>query len=481
MVFLPVWLWEVIIPIVTKDDTVNFFQRTILELLKYRKNDRHMIAEWLGVDIELVDVIIDTELLHRGWVKVDGRNINLTEKGQAVLNNERLQSYRSELGYIIQDAVSGELWPRIISNKLNYLDIDDNGDNITMPVDRNTGKLVKPFIVNTSQERRYSEPDRNQVREAIERYKRAVASGRIRNEMSIDSVQSRMTADNFELLGMSPKPYFILSHIQHSGDSNHIAQLKDPIHITQSDSWIINLHEQISKQHKPFANKIKHFMGQEDSSDKSVAEFEREILEEIRFEMVTAFPNLDKVPNLDEHLPKLLRRKKQIENHGNSSDIDDLMAQAQKSLEACFKHMLKKWSHRHNNVIPYNSDKEALFQALILRTNNNFTDELLQHFATCNPKQVRSAIGFSTEKYPSVSISLKPLISANLITIMDYSNHPLIQSKNPENDLISLHQICESRNQTSHDSNNKNIVINTSLAMTFADFTLDWITKYIDF
>jgi len=479
VVFLPVWLWEVITPVATQDDTVNFFQRTILELLKYHKNDRHMIAKWLGVDVELVDIIIDTELLHRGWVKVDARNINLTEKGWEVLNNERQQSYRSELGYLIQDALSGELWPRIISNQLNYLDINETEDGVTMPPDRNTGNIIKPFIINTSQERRYSEPDNNKIRETIERYKRAVASGRIRNEVNKDSGQSRMNTDNFELIGKAPKPYFILSHIEHSVDSNHIAQLRDPIHITQSDSWIINLHEQISQQHKPFANKIKRFMDQEDSSHKSVAEFEKDTLEEIRFEMVIAFPNLDKIPNLDEHLPKLLRRRKQLKNHENKSDIDDLMAQIQKSLEACFKHMLKKWSHKHDRVIPYNSNKEVLFQALILRTDVGFSDELLQHFATCNISHVRSAIGFSTGKYQQTNTSLKPLISANLLTIMDYSNHPLTQSKHPENDLDSLRQICELRNQTSHDSNSQNIAIDTLLAINLADFALNWIIKYI--
>lgn len=180
MAFLPVWLWEVITPIADKEDNFNFFQRTILELLKYNKRDRMQMSQWLNIDAELVDIIIN-ELFNRGYVNSDKGIINLTPLGWQALDKTATPSYKTQLGYIIQDAIDGHLWPRVVAHKLNYLDVVKNDHSVTIKADRNTGQNIEPFIVNTSQKYRFTKPTKNEFRQALELYKRAVASGRLRN------------------------------------------------------------------------------------------------------------------------------------------------------------------------------------------------------------------------------------------------------------------------------------------------------------
>ena len=479
MAFLPVWLWEVITPIADKEDNLNFFQRTILELLKYNKRDRMQMSQWLNIDAELVDIIIN-ELFNRGYVNSDKGIINLTPLGWQALDKTATPSYKTQLGYIIQDAIDGHLWPRVVAHKLNYLDVVKNDHSVTIKADRNTGQNIEPFIVNTSQKYRFTKPTKNEFRQALELYKRAVASGRLRNRSndSKKTATSNINLGNFDIASKQPTPYFILTHLQHSIDTKHFSQLQDPLHITQSDDWIIHLHDSIAQGNKPFASKVKRFMGLDQSDKQSVEEFEAHLQEEMRFEILSSYPNVDEIDNLDMHLAKLLRRQKYLEEHNYSADIDDLLLQSQKSLEACFKHVLTTYPHQHYKILPYSSDKKFLLQALILRANNRALDESLEPFSTCNVRAVQSAIGFSTGKYPTIYSSLKPIITANILAIADYSNHPLLLTDDLDADLLFLSQICDYRNESSHDGPKTDITQSTALDL--AKFTTQWVQNYLN-
>jgi hypothetical protein len=87
-VFLPVWIWKIFAPVATEQRKINFFQHTILEFLHIDQQDRLTIANWMGVDLELVDLIIDTELEPNGWIQVNHDRLNLTESGLRLLEDE---------------------------------------------------------------------------------------------------------------------------------------------------------------------------------------------------------------------------------------------------------------------------------------------------------------------------------------------------------------------------------------------------------
>ena len=115
---------------------------------------------------------------------------------------------------------------------------------------------------------------------------------------------------------------------------------------------------------------------------------------------------------------------------------------------------------------------------MILRVNNSALDERLEPFSTCNIKSVKSAIGFSTGKYSTIYSSLKPIITANILAIADYSNHPLLLTDDLDADLLFLSQICDYRNKSSHDGPQNHITQST--ALNLAKFTTQWVQNYLN-
>lgn len=101
------------------------------------------------------------------------------------------------------------------------------------------------------------------------------------------------------------------------------------------------------------------------------------MLEETSFESAVDFPFSERIENLSQHLNRLLTRKKKLEEKRNYFDIDDLLNQCQKALEACFKHMLCHWKHKlHANTTPKQLTREQIKTVLVLQVGEYFCEDL---------------------------------------------------------------------------------------------------------
>lgn len=474
-VFLSVWIWKIFAPVATEQRKINFFQHTILEFLHIDQQDRLTIANWMGVDLELVDLIIDTELEPNGWIQVNHDRWNLTESGLRLLEDEIEQQTDLQPYYLIQDAITGKLWHRLIPNKLHSLETTEHNGKVQILGSRDSGRYIEPFMVEPKNIFIPKAPSHNQILQTIKHHNWAVRGQNVRSHDEQRLYLDQQNLKNYEFYDQSPEAFYILSHIDHNQDSAHICQLQDPCHISQFDDWIQNLHIEIATKHKPFSDKVKRSLGQNIDENETIDEFEERLLQEISFELAIDFPYAHKIANLEKHLSRLLARKKQLEEKGNYYDIDDLINQCQKALEACFKQMLKTWQHKHADTTPKNMRREAIKTALILRSGQYFDERLLEQFCTVNASHVFSANGFSAGRFPNIGVSLKPLIVSSLLCIPDHQPHPLIQRSNAQQDLASLLKMCESRNDSTHDSANE-IDIPTALALS--QFTLDWVSFF---
>lgn len=475
-VFLSVWIWKIFAPVATEQRKINFFQHTILEFLHIDQQDRLTIANWMGVDLELVDLIIDTELEPNGWIQVNHDRWNLTESGLRLLEDEIEQQTDLQPYYLIQDAITGKLWHRLIPNKLHSLETTEHNGKVQILGSRDSGRYIEPFMVEPKNIFIPKAPSHNQILQTIKHHNWAVRGQNVRSHDEQRLYLDQQNLKNYEFYDQSPEAFYILSHIDHNQDSAHICQLQDPCHISQFDDWIQNLHIEIATKHKPFSDKVKRSLGQNIDENETIDEFEERLLQEISFELAIDFPYAHKIANLEKHLSRLLARKKQLEEKGNDYDIDDLINQCQKALEACFKQMLKTWQHKHADTTPKNMRREAIKTALILRSGQYFDERLLEKFCTVNASHVFSANGFSAGRFPSLDVSLKPRIVSSLLCIPDHQPHPLIQRSSAQQDLASLLEICGSRNVGSHDSSQPDISIPTALALS--QFTLDWVSFF---
>lgn len=475
MVCLPVWIWQILAPAAVQHE-LNFFQQIVLEFLHIGKTDRKTLAEWIGIDIELIDLIIDTELEPNGWIKIEKDKITLTDLGQRILENENEQHRDLQPYYLLQDAITGQLWQRLIPQKLKFADLLEHDNDIILKTDRDSGHTIHPFIVEPfTKISQPQKPTHNQILQTIQQHNWANRS-QVKRAADHDGYYiNKAQLNDYIFSKQSPEPFFILSHLQKDNIGTHLCQLQDPCHVSQVDEWIANLHIEIAKKHKPFSNKVKGFSQRTSKPEETIEQFEERINQEISFEVMIHFPQAHKITNLENHLFRLLARQKQVQETRNKYDVDDLINQCQKSLEACFKKMLKTWQHIHADTTPKQMKREAIKMALVLRSGQYFNEHLLEQFCTINSTHVFSANGYSAGRFPTIGISLKPLIVSNLLCIPDHQQHPLIQRKNAEHDLESLLQICESRNNIAHDSSNE---IDISTALILSNFTLDWISFF---
>lgn len=478
-VFLPVWIWKIFAPIATEQRNLNFFQQTVLEFLQIGQKDRLALANWMGVDIELIDLIIDTELEPNGWIQVNKESLNLTETGLRLLEDEVEQQADLQPYYLIQDAITGKFWHRLIPNNLHLLETTESNEKVQILGSRDSGHYIKPFMVEPRGTLIPKAPSHNQILQTIKHHNWAVRGKNVRNNDDPVQYLDQKNLKNYEFYDQSPEAFYILSHIDNSSDSAYMCQLQDPCHISQFDDWIKNLHVDIATKHKSFSDKVKRSLGQNIDEHETIQEFEERLLQEISFELAIDFPYAHKISNLEKHLSRLLARKKQLEEKGSYYDIDDLINQCQKALEACFKQMLRIWKHPHPRMIiaPKHSNKNTLNDALNLRLGQLFEKKLLESYASARYSNVFSANGFSAGIFSDPKASLKPLIVSNLLCIPDYQQHPLIQRVNTEQDLEFLLKICESRNDSTHDSDpTRELDISTALALS--EFTLDWISFF---
>jgi hypothetical protein len=475
---LPVWIWKVLAPI-PQHQKINFFQRTILGLIDAGQKDAVQIAEWMGVEKELILLIIATELKPNEWID---SHTTITIKGKSILND--YLEKRGELThcFMFQDALTGEIWPRLTKH---LKDIEASEDEKGWPIlskNLESGYKLKPFILNADSQKKLKKPSTQQVQKAIEHHNTAFYNARLRDAGW--SKDTKITIDEFDVPEQEPAPAFVLSHIMSSKHPEHICILQDPLHVSQIDEWIQELHIKLAKHNQALANKIRQFTGQQQIESETIEQFEQRITTEVAFEQLIDFPNVKQVPHLASHLAAVQRRKIQIEeflsldSKPNFSDVDDMVSQCQKACEACFKWMLKRWPLPHNRIIATNSTRENLQDALKQRVGRYFNPQTLTLFSKVPVRTVFSAIGYSVGDFLNANVSLQPLLVATLLSLPEYPDHPFLAIFTNEHDLLSFLNLMNDRNASSHASGQQTTV---SAALEHAEFTLSWIKSFTNY
>ena len=209
-VFIPIWLTKIVAPRVDRKKP-NLFQQTVLALVNVGQNDRTKMAEWLGVDIELIDIIIDTELLPNGWLTLEAGRLLLTENGKEMVNQKDVVNIDKEIYYVVQDAITLKFWPRLI-HKTHYIDVYEENNELYIIGNRETGSRIKPFIIYPERDIAPQQLSGGKVLNIINLHRRAFFSQSIRNEEDEYQLKN-INIDDFEIIDNHCEPFYILTNI----------------------------------------------------------------------------------------------------------------------------------------------------------------------------------------------------------------------------------------------------------------------------
>lgn len=117
-VLWPVLIHRVIYPEMRWAEA-NLFQRALLALVRAKTDNIDSLAELTGLHEDLIRLIV-AQCQANGWLAQDGKS--LTENGIKLLDDEDEDSTDMKSGYVLQDAITGRLWPRF-SHSLHELTV----------------------------------------------------------------------------------------------------------------------------------------------------------------------------------------------------------------------------------------------------------------------------------------------------------------------------------------------------------------------
>jgi len=459
----PVRIWQVLAP--GMDSSVlNIFQRTILGLMEAHQTDPADMAEWLGVDKELVQYILATQLMPNDWVDSRGR---LTREGVERLEQDVQARQDLKPGYVFQDAFSGNLWPRVVDS-LPYVEpssISGNG-RLRFRQRRESDWEEEPFIIKGGgfDSRR---PEINGLRESIQLGNNAIHNQKVRDELWTGELREYQI-DEIELIDPEPIPAYIFCWA--ISDPVHSWAISDPCAITRSADWMRKNVYSLAGKNTGFAGYLSSYLGESDEKE-TWEEMNARLEYEVEFDVYAHYPNAKNVPNLTAYLGALLRRKYKLEEledgRENFEDCDDIVTQAQKVLECCCQWMLTEWPCNPARINK-KWGNEDLFIAFDLIFRGSLSVDEVKAFS--NKTRAWELKNAARDKKKARQ-SLRALFATVILSIEEHPDHPVLHC--PSSSFFSgIAQLADNRNPIAHASGKFTKKQN---ALYWADFSIQWV------
>ena len=163
----PAWAWRVVAPEV-KDRKLNPLQRVVLRLHVAGCRRFAESGELLGLDPELVAYVAQ-ELVGTGLLEQDGAP---THRAGRVLEEAEVDVGDLRVGWVFQNALSGQLFPRFVRElPLATVDADDSGYPQITSGTKGNPFTMRAFIV-PSNNRPGAAPTPREILDAARRHRR---------------------------------------------------------------------------------------------------------------------------------------------------------------------------------------------------------------------------------------------------------------------------------------------------------------------
>ncbi|WP_064604473.1 hypothetical protein [Photobacterium sp. J15] len=461
----PVWVWEVLAPDSTRTK-LNLFQRTILGLINAGRPNPEEIAEWLGIEKEMVLYIIACQLQPNGWLDKNGK---LTETGLGLLENDLDVRRSLTTAYVFQDAISGKLWPRV-AHSLSDVEPESTTSKGTLVfmANRETGWQEEPYVVQCQS----SQPERPPIRtlcKAIQQGNNAIHNQKVRGEV-FDTTAQEFRPDEIDYIDEKPFKAYVFGWV--IDDKTQYWTVTDPIAISSSADYLRKDVFLQAQNNRVFAGRLSKFIGQAPEKE-TWEEMNRRLAAEVDFKTFANFKNIERIPNLSDYLGALLRREQLLIETGDDDyirfeDCDDIITQAQKVYECCFKWMLDEWPSPSKSFIKNNWKRDDVRNALEVLGEHWLSANDIENLANIKPGSIHYAA--MSEDH---STSLRPLIAACIFIQQYHEEHPLIKFTADELAISSILRIANIRNESAAHASGKKT--DKEIALECAKITTQWV------
>lgn len=426
-----------------KGRMLNLFEKTILELIKVtgsRSLTSTQIAEWLGLEEDMVLYILTATMQPNGWLD---KNFKITSEGIKLLESDEDADITSAL--IFQCAVTGKWLPRIAyeSNELEPVGLNNK---LEFKLDRASGRTEQAYKV-----RRYinapNEPDELILNDIIKKDSDArwVAFN------VIDGVDSlAKSSDRAILSSKASSSDYILVWADRS--SGYKFDFIDPFSLSDKASWMHDLFEQASKA-LPDLQKFVLSRFNDEDEELTYTENLQLMQEKARLEVLIQYPSAHSINGLIEPLFELLNDKEKLLCNKNSefSLNRSVINSCGSIVEVICKNILVEKPLKRVEVLPtpnLSNDKKKRELTLLLKTATTLTNTQIQTVLKVQPGKIfQTAIGRSS--------TMRSLLATIFISMQEYSHHPMSFLISDVLLFDEVYSLSFDRDEASHGNNTK--------------------------
>ena len=438
-IFWPFYLWRVAAP--KSKPSLNIFQMLVLKLILAGCRDNEKLCRYSNLDKELIRHIL-AQLTNDGYL--DGWSH--TDKANQLLLGVEESTNEKTSYYILQDATTGKLMPRVLST-LPHIEGMDFTERFPQFVrSKGSGKLVKPLLISNTV--KPEAPTSEQMNTSLRAYRRVL--NQLKQADFYISDDALEVTYSIQFIEPEPIAAFIHTKLFSTVSGERSWYLSDPTGLTETLPELNDVAEQLLDSNKHFASRVNEVMGiAEDEHTLNYKQQEQLFDEQAKVELLASYPWVQQYSLIEKHVLATLRFKKRVEKRVDdfqtprNEDLEGLLSELQKVIEAWLKILMKpdesnndwevlvmRWNTTRNGERPiFQHDKRLIEQ--IYSNVNGVSKFSAKRLSTVKGGNVQSAMTRGNQ-------SLKPMLAALLLTLPHVVEHLSVLLPNWLDDAIRL-------------------------------------------
>lgn len=458
----PVYAWKVLYPDDRQPAGINLFQETLLGLMRTGIRDTAQLAEAMALDPELVRFIIAVQLQPNGWLDDKFR---LTPDGERILDEAEDRRLSLTVGYAFQDAVSGNWLPRFTTQlpEISPTAHDEKSRPVFV-LDRNKGRQERGF---TLQARAAAKSDTGLLLPAYRQYRQDLAF----SQGASRDYTSEVTFDSIEYIDDVPTKLYLWCELYRDEEGLQRWLITDPFRIRRAVPWLREPFATQARSNQAIAGLMQRLLPEIPADGCSAEEWMERVDESTDLEIEANYPFLSREPLIRDHLARVLRQKRRIEDRGkvHPEELGTLMTEAANLVEAVLKWLLREWrtsppwpNTRNWSRLEARAELGALS---LLGINTDLVNALAG--------QTRKAISNALEKQNQ---PLKALLTGTLFAANERSDHPFHEVQPDGLQLERLPRLADYRNKAGGHASGEQV--DQSLVLDYANFAIQWMALF---
>lgn len=469
----PVLLHRVLYP-EPRQPQLNLFQKAVLELIRAGQTRHDSIAEIIGLHRELITLILAQGVSH-GWLDSDASK--LTEAGVRVLENEEDNLNNLKAGFLFQDAVTGNYWPRM-ATKLKQVEPKDPLARFPeFTIARKTGKSLKPFLIKkTKQELK---PLNNELlNHAYQDYRKDYYLHRQIGGQTQET--QRVHFQSVQRLDTTPEPAQIILWVAEGEEYDEPLAIQDPFGLRKNAWWLLKDFKKKLEEDTSLRRYLADLIDIPNVATLTNDEWLKAIEKKVEFDLIIEHPWIERQPDIKRYFATLLRLREKIEEHDNDnvwdSDLEAAMAECQKLLEVVMQWLIKTYPVDSGQIPNQRKfDRKLNIKLIKALQVPSFTESSINILAGQQLGQVIRTCNNPTS-------SLKALLFAAAMGVIGNDVHPLRVLTSQELDIDRLLELADLRNSKTHAEsqwvNKPKKTLSKEIALENIDFSLNFTTHF---